>query len=185
MWAPGSALRGARRGSRRQPTLPPHLSRAPTMRTPPLAACGFLLLFVVWLGFFWGGREAGDCSVCASGGGSQVRGPDAPPPQPAWGVSLPTRVMWNHFFSYQCSAEKIFSRAPASLTACAVHLPPPCLSPFQHPIQERGPQLRSTWREEKGGAQADPHAAPLPLRLRCSLPSASVLLCNPEERPLN
>lgn len=44
---------GARRASRRPPTLPPHLSRAPTSRTPPLAACGFLLLFVVWLGSFF------------------------------------------------------------------------------------------------------------------------------------
>lgn len=137
-------------------TSPEPPPRAPLLLPPAASSCCSLFGWA----FFWGGGER-VIVVCASRGGSQVRGPYAPlQTQPAWGVSLPTRGMWASFFflSRQCSVETISPRGPPSLTACSVHLLPPHPRPSQHPSKSAAPQLRNTWwKEKKGGPLADPH----------------------------
>lgn len=77
-------------------------------------------------------------AVCASRGGSQVRGPDAPPPKPSLRgmYRSPLGACGPVFFSRQRSVETIFPRGPPSLTAGSVPLPSPHPRPSQLRVQE-------------------------------------------------
>lgn len=144
----------------------PHLSRAPTSPTPPLAACGFLLLFVVWLGSFFfflrGGGKGGNCSVCASGGGSQVRGCNAPPlpththPRLRGVYRSPLGACGPVFSLVNVRSRRSFLEGLLPLQLSLSISLRPTLASLSTRYRSAAPQLWNTWRKEEVGAPCRP-----------------------------
>lgn len=165
MWAPGSVLGGARRSSRRPPTLP-LTSPGPPPRPPlllPPAASSCCSLFG-WALFFFlrGGGKGGNCSVCASGGGSQVRGCNAPPlpththPRLRGVYRSPLGACGPVFSLVNVRSRRSFLEGLLPLQLSLSISLRPTLASLSTRYRSAAPQLWNTWRKEEVGAPCRP-----------------------------
>lgn len=95
-----------------------------------------------------------------------MRGPDAPPSQPAWGASLPTRGMWANFFFFSVAVRSrsfLEGRFPSQPGPSVSLHPTPVPLSTPTPILEGCTPTERRLVVEQRSSLADPRGVPQPI----------------------